>query len=131
MSAVEFRPFKARDLDSLDVQPAHEATAKWVKLRPFTLLDAEDSLWSFTLWGDGKPRACAGIGPEGAIWAFLARDMKRWMLPLWRYGRAMIDAHTAIVGPVWAQVDPKYSEAVHLVQMANFRSLEPSLWVYP
>lgn len=131
MSAVDFRPFRARDLDSFEVQPAHELTLKWARLRPFSLSDAEDSPWSFTMWAGGKPRACAGVGPEGGIWAWLGPDMRRYMLPLWRYGLAMIDAHVGIAGPVWAQVDPKYPEAVHLVRMAKFRQLDLSTWAYP
>lgn len=131
MSAVSFKPFQARDLDSLEVQAVHALTLKAVRLRPFSVLDAELSLWSFTMWVDGKPRACCGIGANGGIWAFLAPDMKRTMLPLWRYGRAMIDAHVAIVGPVWASVDPEYPEAVHLVRMAKFWSTGTRVWMYP
>lgn len=131
MSEVKFLPFRSRDLDSLDVQDRHEGILKAVRIRPFTLLDAEDTIWSFTMWGKGQPRACCGVGPEGGLWAFLAKDMKYWMLPLYRYGRVMIDAHVAIVGPVWASVDPQYGAAVHLAKLAGFRPLEPSLWTYP
>ena len=131
MSEVSFRPFTARDLDSIEMQDRHELVAKAVRIRPFTLLDAEDSLWSFTLWVDGKAKACVGANDMGQLWAFLARDLRKWMLPLTRYGKSMIDAHRAIVGPVWADIDPDHAEGVKWVRLAGFRQIEPSLWVYP
>ena len=131
MSEVSFRPFRMRDLDSIEVQPRHEETLKTVRLRPFTLLGAEDSLWSFTMWVDRKPLACVGATEDGELWAFLAADLRRHMIPLTRYGKSMIDAHKAIVGPVWADIDRDHPEAVRWIRLAGFREIKPFLWVYP
>lgn len=131
MNAVEFRPFKARDLDSFQVQPKHELVLKAMRLRPFSLLDAEESLWSFTMWVDGKPLACAGANELGQLWVFLGPNMRKHMVALTRYGKSMIDAHHNIVGPVWADIDQTHPEALRWVQLAGFRQIEPFLWVYP
>lgn len=130
MNGVKFLPFKANDLRSLEVQARHEPVRNFVSKRPLLLADIEDSLWSFTMHADGKPRACVGATEEGAIWAFLAKDLRRWMLPLTRYGRSMIDAHVAVVGPLWAELDPEYPEAVKWARLAGFRQIDRSLWTY-
>lgn len=132
MSGVEFRAFRARDLDSIEVQDRHEAVLKAVRLRPFSLLDAELSPWSFTMWAEGKPKACVGAGDEGQLWAFLAKDLRKYMLPLTRYGMSMIDAYKDITGnPVWAGIDPDHEEGVRWITLAKFRKIDTSLWCYP
>jgi hypothetical protein len=131
MSEVSFQPFKAADLYGFEVQARHKAVLDWVQARPFIALDAEDSLWSFTMRVDGKAKACVGATDEGAIWAFLGPDLRKYMLPLTRYGRSMIDAHVSLVGPVWANIDPVHRNAVKWARLAGFRQIDPSLWAYP
>ena len=129
--SAEFRPFKAKDLDSFEVQGAHKMILQAVKLRPLAMINAEDSLWSFTMWADGKPRACAGADGEGGLWVFLAPDLKKHMVSLTRYGMAMIDAHRRLSGPVHAEIDPSHKEAVRWVRLAGFRQINHLVWVYP
>lgn len=129
--SVEFRPFKMRDLDTFEVQPLHKIVLHHVRTRPFVLMDAEDSVWSFTMWAEGKPKACAGVMDDGGLWVFLASDLRRYMVQLTRYGMSMIDAHHGVKGPVHAQICPSHAEAVRWVRLAGFRQITSSVWVYP
>lgn len=126
--SVSFRPFEAEDLWRIDVQERHRWVLEAVQRRPL-ITGAMENTWSWTALEGSTVLSCVGA-VDSEIWAFLARDLRRHMVPITRYGRMMMDAHVAVVGPLWAHIDPAYHNAVRWAELGRMRRVDGWLWVY-
>lgn len=125
--SVEFRPFTPGDLYRIDVQERHKWVLDAMQRRPLSVAALENE-WAWTATAGGSVLCCAGA-IDSEMWCFLARDLRRHMVPITRYGRAMMAAHLATVGGrLWAHIDPAHPEAVRWAQMGGLRPVDGWLW---
>ncbi|WP_299444688.1 hypothetical protein [uncultured Rhodospira sp.] len=110
---ITFAPFELSDLDLLEVQPRH--TAVYEMFQEIGHARLERLLvgrYSWTAWtAYGVPVAACGILYNGSAWAILAPDLRRFMLPITRKVRTVLEQHAAERGDVVAHIDRTHLEA--------------------
>lgn len=127
--AAEIALFRVDDLNYLEAQPRQvEHIAQLATMNPVAMQCCMEGPWSFTGWAaDGRALWCIGVY-DGEIWGFLAKDLKRHMICLSRWGRAMLARHLCQVGPL--RVDCTFPEAVRLAKVLGCRHIGGQHWVY-
>lgn len=129
---VEVRPFSPADLIWIDVQPRHAGLIPFLfhRVGAGRLLQ-QANCYSFTVWSAyGQALACGGITNEGGVWAFLAADCRNAMVVITRVARRVLKLHLEVAGPVFADVDPGYRNAVRLAKALGFRQVSLHGWIF-
>lgn len=89
---IEIIPFQPAHVLSIDVQSAQEHERAQFKADNLQLLAER---MSFTVLVDGQIKACFGwveLFPTRALlWAVLAKDSGRWMVPFTRIAKRLVD----------------------------------------
>lgn len=127
---IDVRHFDPADLDAIEIQPRHAAgIVKLVAEHPELKYLMRN--WGYTAWTPyGVPAAICGVLPNGTAWAILAADVRRVMVPLTRAVRAVLTTHAKTQGPVWADIDSTYPEAVRWARALGFREQSAGRWVF-
>lgn len=124
-----FRPFRFDDLRALAVQHRHRGTLAKT-LEASVKFEIPISPLSFTACGDGRVLACVGATPDGGVWAFLAEDLRRHMVPITRHCRELADMHYRMTGkPLYASIDGGHPEAVRWARLGGFQQQDGDTWV--
>jgi len=118
---VRFRGLRVSDFYELDVQPAHAALVPILQANPLRLQALVDDPFSFTMTVDGVPKASLGVTPERGMWALLDGNLKRHMVRLTRYTRAMIDMYQETL---WADIDRGNRAAVRWALLLGMRRVK-------
>lgn len=131
--SVEVFPFEVADLETLDVYPRYRNARLTILSQPDDYAHKLETPFSWTMWHPaGWPIGCAGINPlTDEAWAFLGRDMRRYMVPFSRAVRKFgLDPYLERCGPPLAYVDRDHPEAYRWVKLLGFRHLEGHYWIY-
>lgn len=128
---IRVEPFRMADLDLLPVQERHNGTLATVLALPRDVtISLLETRWSWTAWSpSGIALACCGVLPNGEAWAFLACDLRRYMVPVSRAVRKVMQDHARAVGPVTATTLPDFPQAERWVRLLGFRQEGPR-WVF-
>lgn len=114
------------DLYAIDIQERHRDTLEMLMGSIFNMQGLMASEWAWTGVVNGEVKACVGAR-NGEVWAFIAKDLKRCMIPFVRYGITILDK----TGPVKAWIDKDYPEAVRLATLTGFRPSTHGFWTRP
>ena len=119
---TKFAPFKMDDLECLHVQPRHQDTLSSIlELRNDVLEHYMVNIWATTVWTDADTAlACYGILPGGAGWAFLDKDLRRFLVPITRHARFVLQRYTMEVGPTYIDVDPEFEEGTRWAKALGY-----------
>ncbi len=122
--SVRMEPFEVHDLRDMEVQERHARLVPQLFAQA-GLLGLQNLLrrpWSWTAWAEnGRPVAACGILHDGGAWAFLAPDCRRYMLEITRGAQKVLTNYAQVVGPVYADIDPAYENAVRWARAIGFR----------
>jgi hypothetical protein len=129
---VRFRPLKVSDFYEIELQPRHASSQPVFRANPLVLHSLTESPFSFAMEVDGKAVAALGPNQYREIWAYLGRDLKRHMVRLVRYTRAMLDAY----GRCWARVDRTNRDGERFMLLLGLRKVKIAeegvmdVWLY-
>jgi len=129
---VRFRPLKVSDFYEIELQPRHAEAQPVFRANPLVLHSLTESPFSFAMEVDGKAVAALGPNQYREIWAYLGRDLKRHMVRLVRYTRAMLDAY----GRCWARVDRTNRDGERFMLLLGLRKVKMAeegvmdVWLY-
>jgi hypothetical protein len=117
---IQVRRFDPADLALLEVQPNQAQSL--CRLQDKTAIVQGLGLpFAATIWTPyGVPVACAGILPNHVAWAYLAADMRKWMIPTVRAGERVFAEYIRVVGPAWATIDETQPNRVRLARALGF-----------
>jgi hypothetical protein len=131
-ASIRFRPLRVSDFYNIELQPRHAQAKPIFQANPLVLHALTDSPFSFTMEVDGKPLAALGPTETREIWAYLGHDLKRHMVRLVRYTRAMLEMY----GRCWARVDRNNPEGERFMLLLGLRKVKMAeegtmdTWVY-
>ena len=121
--------FQPSDLWRIDMVPRYAGMLDHPDL--YRAAQLSIGSWAFSYrTPDWRILASAGVAPGGLMWAFMGRDLRRDMVAITRFGRRMVSDYRKQVGPLHAQVDPDYGNAVRWVKALGFRLGADGLWTY-
>lgn len=129
---VRFRPLKVSDFYEIELQPRHAASQPVFRANPLVLHALTESPFSFAMEVDGKAVAALGPNENREIWAYLGHDLRRNMVRLVRYTRAMLDAY----GQCWARVDRTNRDGERFMLLLGLRKVKMAeegvmdSWIY-
>lgn len=118
---VRFRPLRVSDFYDIELQPRHAGMKPIFQANPLVLHALTESPFSYTMEVDGKPVAALGPTPDHEIWAYLGHDLKRHMVRLVRYTRAMIEMYGR---PLWAKVDRTNPDGERFMLLLGLRKVK-------
>lgn len=118
--SVRFRPLRVSDFYNIELQPRHAHAEPVFHANPLVLHALTDSPFSFTMEVDGKPVAALGPTDTREIWAYLGHDLKRHMVRLVRYTRAMLEMY----GHCWARVDRNNPDGERFMLLLGLRKVK-------
>lgn len=129
---IRVEPFAFSDLLMFEVQRAHAVLTPMLLARPLSAQRAMEGPWSYTAWSAfGVPVAACGMLLSGYAWALLAPDLRHYMLPVSRAVRRVMADYRAQEGPVFAEIDSGYPEAVRWAKLLGFQPEGAGrTWVY-
>lgn len=126
--SVEVLNFTLDDLHYLDVQERHRHYVEKALELPDAARQCLEKSWSFTGWSeDGRALWCVGVYDK-EVWGFLAKDLKRNMISMVRWGRKQLVAHLVADGPLL--VDCRFPEAVRLAKALGCRHIGGIHWIF-
>lgn len=130
---ARFRPLRVSDFYELEVQSRHQYLMPVFRAHPLALQSLCDSPFSFAMEVDGKPVAAIGNTDNHEIWAFLGNDLRRCMVRLCRYCRAMAHAYGR---PLKAHIDRTHADAERWALLMGMRKVKidqkgtRDIWVF-
>ena len=128
--SLQFLPFEVSDLDAMDVQARHRPILEMAQWAAGQIKKTVEGPYSWTAWTPyGQAVAACGILEDGHAWAFLGTGSPKHYVAITRKVRQVLECHVAIIGPVYAAIDPNHPEAVRWARLLGFRP-EGTKWVF-